>query len=63
MNKNIEISNTIERHNTMKDYNGNFKITRRDKLMIGIIIFGMISIVLFDIYILTKGIVFHIVKD
>jgi hypothetical protein len=31
--------------------------------MIGIIIFGMISIVLFDIYILTKGIVFHIAED
>lgn len=63
MNKNIETHNTIERPYTIRDYNGNFKITRRDKLMIGIIIFGMISIVLFDIYILTKGIVFHIAED
>jgi len=49
MNKNIERSNII------RDYNGNFKITKRDSIMIALIIFIMSSIILFDIYILTSN--------
>jgi hypothetical protein len=53
MNKNIEIS-SLERSNIIRDYNSNFKITRRDRAMIGLIIFIMVVICLIDLLFLCN---------
>jgi len=56
------MNKSIERSNIVKDYNGNFKITKRDKIMITLIIFIMSSIIFFDIYILTSGVLLNTIS-